>query len=432
MKSIKKFFALTIAVIVSLGAFISTGCAEAYQTEARQTINWADAVTAYYSDDAPEAYSGMDIDTEIMRVGKTAGGGDMFSLVYVPLGVDFFADEIAEAKLFLYVAEGAPPNELRIGTLSKRWNANELTRAEAKALVDDSGLMVAAVRPEDDGWVSVSVTEIVKAWTWGDAQNFGFAMFSVADEVGGEAQGVFAAMYHGNGNAPYIKVSGRVGVRPSGYGKFGFTRVPEEGRQFDTVNANCLAYAMRDVVPVGTDDLGYTYDELNRIFFESGEDEVNEYIGVLLEKYVEENKAGFCVSSFRGIDGFDAPIDPAREYRIALRVCCNAHEGFPLVDEVNNFDFHFWAQLDDGRWTDKLPVLYSKIIPGTAPGVSPGKYYWEMGRVYGQYYTSKIIYYAVTKDADEMTVHRPSPYVDVALYDYLNNGVEYERRNNPS
>jgi len=44
---------------------------------------------------------------------------------------------------------------------------------------------------------------------------------------------------------------------------------------------------------------------------------------------------------------------------------------------------------------------------------------------YGYLYRSKLTYYAVTKDTDEITVHRPSPFADVELYDYVNNGVEY-------
>ncbi|MCL1964165.1 MAG: S-layer homology domain-containing protein [Firmicutes bacterium] len=419
MKSTKKTIALMIFVIVSLGTFISAVGAETLRTTA-----WTGAVTAFYSDDAPEGYGGMGIDTKTIRVGKTAGGGDIFSFVRVPLGVDFFADEITEAKLFLYAAEGAPPKELRIGTVSGRWTLYISTCAEAKALADNNGLTVTALQPEDDGWVSVSVTEIVQAWTRADTQNFGFALFPLA----GEAQGVFADMYHSDGNAPYLKVSGRVGKRPSGYGKFGFTRVPEEGRLDDTVNANCLAYAVRDSVPVHLDDLGGSYRDVNRVFLESGEDGVVEYIGGLFEKYVEEHKAGLRVSKLRRIDGFNASIDPAKEYRIALRLGCYAKEDEPLSEDARNFDFHFWAQLADGRWSQKYAGNYSEIIPATGPGVSPGKYYWEMAK-YGYLYRSKVIYYAVTKDTDEMTVHRPCPFADVGLYDYINNGVEYVFKN---
>jgi hypothetical protein len=421
MKSTKKNFTLVVSVIVlfGLGTFLLTTCAKTLLITA-----WTGAITATYNDEAQEDYSGMDDDTKTIRVGKTANGGDIFSFVRVPLGVNFFADEIIEAKLFLYVAEGAPPKELLMGNIKGRWTLYTSTSVEAKVLVDNSTLTVAVLKSEDYGWVSVSVTEIVKAWVRADIQNFGFALFPLA----GEAQGIFADMYNSDGNAPYLKVSGRPGKRPGGYGKFGFTRVPEEGRLDDTVNANCLAYALRDIVPVYLEDLGGSYRDVNRVLFESDEDGVAEYIGGLFEKYVEEHKSELRVSKLRRIDGFNASIDPAKEYRIVMRLGCYATKDQPLTEKARNFDFHFWAQLADGRWSQKYGWSYSEIIPATGPGVSPEKYYWEMAK-YGYLYRSKLIYYAVTKDTNEITVHRPSPFDDVELYVYVNSGVEYVFRN---
>jgi hypothetical protein len=111
-----------------------------------------------------------------------------------------------------------------------------------------------------------------------------------------------------------------------------------------------------------------------------------------------------------------------------MRLGCYATEDQPLSDTARNFDFHFWSQIDDGRWSQKFGWSYSEIIPATSSGVSPEKYYWEMAK-YGYLYRSKPLYYAVTKDTDEITVHRPSPFSDVKLYDYLNSGVEYVFKN---
>jgi hypothetical protein len=409
--SVKRIF--SIITLPGLCAFILASCAKNLQT-----TTWTGAATAFYSDEAPED----DGNTGTIRVGKTAGGGDIFSFVRFRLGVDFFADEITEAKLFLYAEQG--PEELLIGTVNGRWTLYTSTYADAKALVDKNALKAASLQPEDNGWVSVSVTEIVKAWVRADIQNFGFALFPLA----GEVQGVFADMYNSDGYAPYLKVNGRPGKRPKGYGNFGFTRVPGEGRLDDTVNGNCLAYAVRDIVPVYLEDLGGNYREVNRVLSESGEDGVAGYIGNLFEKYVEEHKARLCVSQLRRIVSFNSPIDPAKEYRIVLRVGCYATEDQPLSESARNFDFHFWAQLADGRWSQKYSGNYSEIIPSTGPGVSPEKYYWEMAK-YGYLYRSKLIYYAVTKDTKKITVHRPSPFADVELYDYVNSGVEYVFRN---
>jgi len=419
MKSTKKIFALVISVIVSLGTLLFAACAKTLQT-----TTWTGAFTASFDDEIPENSCGIDIEMGTMHVEKTAFGGEIFSFVRVPLGIEFFANEITEAKLFLYTADSAPPKKLLIGTVSGRWTLYTPTFAEAKALVDNNGLKAAALRTEDDGWVSVSVTEIVNAWMRADIKNFGFALFPLA----GQAQGVFADMYNSDENKPYLKVSGRVGKRPSGYGKFGFTRVPEEGRLDDTINGNCLAYAVRDSVPVYLGDLGSSYREVNRVLSESGEDGVVEYIGGLFEKYVEEHKAALRVSKIRRIDGFNSSIDPAKEYRIVLRAGCHATEDQPLSEDARNFDFHFLVQLDDGRWSQKYGWSYSEIIPATGPGISPEKYYWEMSK-YGYLYRSKLIYYAVTKDTDEITVHRPSPFADVGLYDYVTSGVEYVFKN---
>ena len=208
------------------------------------------------------------------------------------------------------------------------------------------------------------------------------------------------------------------------YGKFGFTRVPEEDRLYDTINGNCLSYALRDSVPVHLDDLGGSYGDINRVFLESGKDGVVEYIGGLFENYVEEHKAGFCVSNLRRIDDFDSPIDPSEAYRIALRVGCYPEEGQLLSFDADNFDYHFQAQIDDGRWSQKFEGDYSEIIPDAGAGESPGKYEWDMSK-YGYTYNSKIIYYAVTKDTDEITTHRPSPFNDVELYAYINSGIEH-------
>jgi len=419
MKREKKIYALIISVITLLGAFILFSCAKPLQT----TI-WIGAVTAFYSDETSESYDGMNIDTRTIRVGKTISGGDIFTFVRLPLGVDFFADEITEAKLFLYAADSTPPKELLIGTVNGRWTFYTTTSAEAKTLIDNNGLMTAALKTENNGWVSVSVTEIVKAWVRADIQNFGFALYPLA----GETQGVFADMYNSDGNAPYLKVSGRVGRRQNKYAKFGFTRVPEEGRLDDTVNGNCLSYAVRDNVPVYLEDLGGSYPEVNRVLSESGEDGVADYIGELFEKYVEKHKAGLRLSKLRRIDDFNSYINPANEYRIVMRLGCYANENQPLSENARNFDFHFWVQLADGRWSQKYGWSYSEIIPATVVGVSPEKYYWEMAK-YGYLYRSKLLYYAVTKDTDEITVHRPSPFVDVALYDYINSGVEYVFKN---
>ncbi len=53
----------------------------------------------------------------------------------------------------------------------------------------------------------------------------------------------------------------------------------------------------------------------------------------------------------------------------------------------------------------------TEIIPNVPPGVSPGRYPWDGTLEWGYekytgVHTSKIIYFAVTKDADGFTGHK--------------------------
>jgi hypothetical protein len=92
-------------------------------------------------------------------------------------------------------------------------------------------------------------------------------------------------------------------------------------------------------------------------------------------------------------------------------VGCKVFEGEAVdLSGQGMFDYHFWAQLSDGRWAQKFPLDTSEIIPGAAPGVSPGKYPWNSALQwlpkFQGYYTSQVIFFAVTKYTDEVTRHR--------------------------
>jgi hypothetical protein len=81
------------------------------------------------------------------------------------------------------------------------------------------------------------------------------------------------------------------------------------------------------------------------------------------------------------------------------------------MSERGGYDFHWWIQLSDGRWTQKSPSVFSSIIPGTGPGISPLNFYWDAGDAWGiqrwqEWYKSDGIFYAVTKDTDEFTSHK--------------------------
>jgi hypothetical protein len=321
----------------------------------------------------------------------------------------WLANEIKSASLKLKPSEGSEaPERLRIGYVESAYGTF-ITRAKASGMVDLSSLSTVDVIAGEDGWISVDVTGFVKGWLSGEVPNYGFAIFG--DE---EGEFLFEAVdWTENGESfpyPYLEVSGAVGERVSGYGKFGYTEAPLPGAAADQ-GGNCLAYALRDTNMILADDLEINLGETNKIYSESGEDGVAEYAAGLVEKYVEAHKDGLKVSGFRRIDDFDSPIDASKEYRIAFRVGCKVYEGFEVdLSEEGAFDFHLWVQLNDGRWAQKFPLDPSEIVPGSGAGVSPAKYPWDSALMWLEkfqgYYTSKVIYYAVVKDAEGLTQHK--------------------------
>jgi hypothetical protein len=282
-----------------------------------------------------------------------------------------------------------------------------MSRVRARALVDDANFASAELRREADGWVSLDVTAFVKAWLSGDIQNNGFALFA---ESTGDAAAFVSGWAPDNIDIPYLKASGAIGERALNHGKFGYTEQPVPGAGSDE-GGNCLSYALRDTEMILVDDLKADYDKMNAIYRSGGEDAVMDYIAGLIESYVEARKTGLQISRFRQIDGFDAPVQPEAEYRVAVRVGCKVFDGEVNLSEPRSFDFHAWAQLNDGQWAQKFPQDTSEKIPCSGPGVSPGKYpwnaavQWSMARLNG-YYTSKVVYFAVTKDTDGFTKHK--------------------------
>mgnify|MGYP003557196372 CR=1 FL=1 len=92
----------------------------------------------------------------------------------------------------------------------------------------------------------------------------------------------------------------------------------------------------------------------------------------------------------RVIDGCNAPINE-NEYRIALRVSqpklIPTQQGF-YVD----WDYHFMVQTSDGNWAEKHGPGGATVYHHTG---TPDTISWDLGTTRG-YYTSNIIYFAVT------------------------------------
>ena len=357
-----------------------------------------------FGDRAEDESLGFDISTSYIMVGNDETMGQIFSLLRLPFGADLMANEITAAELRMSVSEGAPPSSLRIGYVTQFWAVQSTTLTDVKEIIDYESIVSVAVE-NNDGWISVDVTEFVKTWMAGDRQNNGFVILPEEGEPN-------VSFISGNTPAlevPYITISGTVGQRATDHGAFGFTRIPLEGLtnvKYES-DANCLAYALRDNNPINLEQLGYDYEDLDKANIEGGQDAVLEFMAKAIEKYVWDNGAALQITAFRRIDSFDSEITP-HEYRIALRVGVHVPEGMSL--NMRNFDYHLWAQIDDGRWSQKFTGSYSEIIPGTAHDLDPATHPWNASRQWldvnrHDFYESPAIYFAVTKAVAEITNH---------------------------
>lgn len=302
------------------------------------------------------------------------------------------ANELQDARLHLKVVSGSVPSSINLTMIKAPWVPTYMYQDEAKQLVADNGTITVPVTQEADDWISIPLTDQVKSWLAGEIANSGFQLTS-------DANGTFAVATGNDDPAdtPYVSAKGAIGNRATNYGKFAYTEAlgPD-----DVESANCLAYALRHNTPIYVEDMGSSYEELEAAYIEGGLPAQVEKTAQRVEGYVNSHKAELQLSKFRRLEAFDSPIDPTTEYRMALR---GGREPFRELP-----DYHFWAQLDDGRWAQKFPWDDSEIIVGTGAGLSPDDFIWNGGRLWGydrttNRYTSDVIYWAVTKDATEFT-----------------------------
>ena len=402
---------LGFILLVSVTACRSQDQSSSGSTQEPPTTSNLTVVSWKDSDDATFREEEKEVAPNTMLAGKTADGSDIFTFIRFDIGAEFLADEVSGARLFLKVISESKPTLLHLGLVTAFWGSYFTPYDEAKSLVDGSSVITVDVKNEADGWISVPLTDYVKKWLSGGLQNNGIAItceavgetFAFASIVGADAN---------DDDTAYIEVSGVVGDRLLTYGKFGYTEIVCVDDAHS--NGNCMSYALRDKNAILESDLGVDISEMERIYTEAGADKgldaLADYFARLATEYVEAHKAGLEISSFRQIDSFDSAIDPAAEYRIALRVGVNLFGDEVDFSDSHSWDFHYWSQLNDGRWAQKFPPSSSVIVPCTGPGISPGLFPWDSAnqRTFktADYYTSKIVYFAVTKDTAAFTQHR--------------------------
>jgi hypothetical protein len=406
----KKRLALLLSAVLLLSLY---ACGKVPKTEPKTVIISYDSISAWYDEAQPEDSTNQDLDT--LRVSRSANGPERYTFLRLPMQTDIFANELQSARLRLKVNTGNGQPKLKAGYVQGPWDYANSTRAEAKPL---AGRLrpVKTLCEEANGWLSFDVTEYVKGWLSGSAPNYGLALFAANK---GTDYAFVASNGRENADVPQLELRYWPKEHPITYGKFGYARQPVEG-DFDSGEfGNCMSYALRDTDRIlggegeeKSQDMAYTYRKLNELYQQGGEEAVLVYIAGLVRCYVETHAAGLQISSFRQLERFDSSINPAKEYRAALRIGCKAEPGeAPDLSAKNAFDFHWWMQLNDGRWAQKFPTGASEILPCTGPGIDPGKYPWHASKDFGlwkhnDYYTSRVVYFAVTKDTEAFTAHK--------------------------
>ena len=367
------------------------------------TVNWPTDSDATFSAVSPEDDLAVQMSEPIFQVGKTASGADFYALEHFDISADFLAGEVSEARLFLKLTSDIAPKQLKITPLTGAWDGYFSTRKEVDALIDVGASVNLDVKAATNGWISVPITDIARTWLDGGLQNNGFAICGVTE---GETYSLTST--YGESDTPYIAVTGAVGDRPLNYGKFGYTKTPLPNAL--DMGGNCMSYALRDTNMILGSDMGGAPDALANAYISGGADAIADYLVPLVLEYVDANKEGLQISKIRQIDSYDSEIDPKSEYRIAMRVGTDKYAEIPDFTREGAYDYHFWLQLNDGRWAQKYPTGDSLIVPCTAHDIDPGKYPWSAGYNWSEknrdYETSKTIYFAVTKDTDEITRHR--------------------------
>jgi hypothetical protein len=346
-------------------------------------------VAAWYDPSSPDENAGNITGGWDFRVGNGA-----FAAIHAMFPAEI--ETLHSARLWVRISEGDGPASPSIAAISENWSISDTTYTEMAAMLDTAAST--AFKLEADGWVSFDITDAAKKWISAEMPNYGFALSDTAtartayDSANSDDESVHPKLelsYAAYDDAKTTPIS-----------KFPFTMVGD-------YEGNCLAYALRDKDMILSNDLGVDFGEMNSLYSAGGGDAVAEYIAKLTESYVAAHAESLAVSGFRRIDSYDSAIDTAAEYRAVLRF------GYPYPDmpmDDRNFDFHWRVQSNSGRWVQKFPLEAPGHIPCLPAFADPAKFMWDSAWVWGNYrfqdvYTSKPIYFAVTKGTPDFTMH---------------------------
>jgi len=174
----RKLFAIALSLVLLLGL---AACGQAMPATAQ--LSFTGITGVWFTEELPG--DSVCADGDVLRVGRTYDGKDIFALVRMPLDEELRAEDVREAWLCLKILENNGAMALRAGPVSGPWDA-DFTQAQAMSLAEDLRGVRQALTPDD--WLHIDVTGFVRAWLGGE-ENHGIVLF----EGNGSTETAFAA-----------------------------------------------------------------------------------------------------------------------------------------------------------------------------------------------------------------------------------------------
>ena len=358
-------------------------------------------VTAWVDEAQPEENVSMMTTLETIQVGQDASGKQNFGLIHFDLPAGISASDLVKAELKVKLHQGES-GQFGVGRVNVPWAFGIVSWNDVRDAVTFPA-QAPLSQQEADNWYQADVTELVADWLSGKAANYGLVLKGMTQ---GQSASFFSALGEEQPeNYPALTLHYQPNPAPEKYGKYGYEQAPDE-------SGNCLSYALRDYDDILADDLIAPADQgALKQALARGEAVALAFLQEKVVAYIQAHQAVLGIESWRILESANDPIDPTKEYLIAMKIGLKEQDEEIGMGAFGNYDFHFRARLDDGRWAEKVPHVASRVTPGSNYSFDTSKYPWDSVFTWGyfkwnDYYDSQAVYFAITKNTDEFTAHK--------------------------
>lgn len=314
--------------------------------------------------------------------GGKLGNNAMRTFIKFDLPENIASWSVVEAKISIKKRDYTAPT-VRAHRIFRNWDPTKITW-RSQPNFSYTTVSSEAVHYAGD-WYRIDVKDIVTSWLSGRYENHGFAL---KEETEGNAnkKTKYYSSEADSPNKPELRITYYYGSRPY--------------QSVTTTNVNCMGYALEynAFIGLGADD-GQNHE--GEVMY--GDDLLGKNLSQLLELTAETSEAWMRnhigQANFARIDSYDTEIED-NWYRVALRVGftdMNSNGIFDeydvyacLVNDLSDFDFHWWYETSTGDWADKPGTTPSRLHNGTA-GTDPAVDNWTGAVVYN----SSAIYYKI-------------------------------------